>query len=363
MDDYAGHRGTVADPDYCPNCGIELGDPGVFCSACGTRCRPDPGERSATPGDGAPSGGEFRGAGAGRGPAAPDDEDDDYAESARAFRRRIEDWEVDGWEVESYRGDSAVLVGRSYGSWGAHALVFLLTGWFTLGLGNLVYGIYRHQSDPDRVVLRRGGPTAGASRRRRSGSTGNALLGLAVFLLGVALLVPFPPDATGALLAAFLFAVGAVVFPPTRRRIDDRHPVSTFGRVRSTEERVVRDPTLPCTACSAPVENGVERRFREEFVVAGFPLATTDEGANHYCRDCAPGPSDLDDGVEGDAIDAELAAIADEGSHAEAATGADVGDPADGESPDAESAGPDEAETPDPDEAPATDREVERSRE
>lgn len=32
---------------------------------------------------------------------------------------------------------------------------------------------------------------------------------------------------------------------------------------------------------------GLVRRYREEFAVAGVPVYTRSEGKNHYCPDCA----------------------------------------------------------------------------
>lgn len=290
-------RGTMAAPDYCPNCGTELADPGVFCSQCGMRCRDErPGSvdrRSERP-DRSPS-------------------RDPVGESPEAFTRRIEEWLVEGWEVESDRGDSVVLVDRSLGSAAGHVVVFLLTVWFTGGLGNLAYAFYKHQVDQEKVLLRRGvggtDPGTPGRRVRDSPSAGNLLLGVGLILLGVLFLASGPIAATDLLVAAFLFVAGGAFLPPLRRRLRERRPVSTTGRVRSTEERVLRDPNRACTVCAEPVEEGVERRYREEFFLAGIPLFTTEAGSNPYCRACATDEPSGVAGRPGD-LDAELATLA-----------------------------------------------------
>lgn len=326
-----GDRGTLSDPDYCPNCGTELGDPGIYCSRCGTHCRSDAAGEAAEDADRADAGtgsgttgpaprGPGPGEGPGSGGSGSDDGDGgDGGESPEAFRRRVEDWLVEGWEVESDRGDSVVLVDRGYGSAGGHLAVFLLTAWFTAGIGNLVYAIYKHQSAPDKVVLRRGGRTSRRDRRlreRRGYSTGNLLAGVGLMLIGILFIASGPFDVTGLALGLFFLFAGGVVFPPLRRRLRNRHPATSFGRVRSTEERVIRDPDRPCTVCGSPIEEGVERRYSEEVALAGIPLYTSEEGDNPYCQECADdrlgGPDVTDDVTGTDALDAELAAMTDE---------------------------------------------------
>ncbi len=92
-------------------------------------------------------------------------------------------------------------------------------------------------------------------------------------------------------IVAFLFLTfGVAVNPSLRRKIARRHALSRFGRVSSVDDRVIHpdeDCRERCVACDSRVNAGVERRFREEFVVAGLPVTTFTEGYNHYCLDCA----------------------------------------------------------------------------
>ncbi|PSQ15732.1 hypothetical protein BRD00_13260 [Halobacteriales archaeon QS_8_69_26] len=291
-------RGPMAAPDYCPNCGNELGDPGVYCSQCGHRCRDDGEHRSDSR----------------SGQSERSSSGDPVDESPEAFTRRVEEWLVEGWEVESDQGDSVVLVDRNLGTVPGHALVFLLTVWFTGGLGNLAYAFYKHQFDQEKVLLRRGGGGNAHStpgrRMRSQSSTGSAILGVGLILLGLLFVASGPLDVTGVLLGAFLLFAGGAIFPPIRRRLRERRPVSNWGRVRSTEERVIHDPNRACTVCAEPVESGVERRYHEEFLAAGIPLFTTEEGSNPYCRECAASDSPrVGEPTDPGDIDAELASL------------------------------------------------------
>ncbi len=83
---------------------------------------------------------------------------------------------------------------------------------------------------------------------------------------------------------------GVFVNPPFRRRLNRRQTITRFGRVRSVDRRVlhaVEGRSEPCVECSTRMTEGMIRRYREEFVVAGVPVYTLSEGKNHYCPDCA----------------------------------------------------------------------------
>ncbi|WP_114575459.1 hypothetical protein [Saliphagus sp. LR7] len=89
---------------------------------------------------------------------------------------------------------------------------------------------------------------------------------------------------------AFFLSFGAAVTPAIRRRLGRRHSVTEFGHVRTVDRRVVReeeDEVFRCTACDLPAREGLVRRYREEYAVAGVPLYTESEGHNHYCLECA----------------------------------------------------------------------------
>jgi hypothetical protein len=92
------------------------------------------------------------------------------------------------------------------------------------------------------------------------------------------------------MLAFVLVSLGIFVNPGMRRRLNRRHGLSRFGRVQSVDYRVIRADERcleRCVECQCRVEEGLVRRYREEFALAGLPVYTSAEGHNHYCLDCA----------------------------------------------------------------------------
>ena len=75
-------------------------------------------------------------------------------------RREIEDALSMGWRIESEGPDRVVLVDRSFGTVFGHLIVALLTFWWTMGLGNLVYAAYKYVNDTRRKVVWDEPPTA-----------------------------------------------------------------------------------------------------------------------------------------------------------------------------------------------------------
>lgn len=69
------------------------------------------------------------------------------------------------------------------------------------------------------------------------------------------------------------YAAGYVAYAPTE-----------FGSARGIE--TLSAQVTSCTVCGESDENGVCRRYGEQRVVAGVPLATTEEGENWYCGNC-----------------------------------------------------------------------------
>lgn len=253
------------DSPQCPDCGADIDPTDVYCSECGAQCRiTESGDR-----------------------ADPEtDDEDDRGESRAAFRRRVHRKVAKGWEIEHEGDDSVVLIDRSLGRPGVHILLFFLTG----GVGNAVYAGYKYFSDTEKQILRRGElgaperPTDddGPSFKRTAGGLGLVLLG-ALFAFGGDF------DLGSLLFGWYLIVIGAYLLPQVRERFADRHSVTSFGTVRSTEESVVHDVDAPCSACMGPIDQGVERTYRREKVFAGVPLYTVDSGSNYYCRDCAMG--------------------------------------------------------------------------
>lgn len=75
-------------------------------------------------------------------------------------RQEIEDALATGWRIESEGPDRVVLVDRNFGSLGGHLVVALLTFWWTMGLGNLLYAAYKYVNDTRRRVVWDEPPTA-----------------------------------------------------------------------------------------------------------------------------------------------------------------------------------------------------------
>lgn len=65
----------------------------------------------------------------------------------------VDDYITQGYNITSRGEKSTMLRKNSWGSGGGHLLVALLTVWWTLGIGNLVYAIVSHYK-ADRVLVR-----------------------------------------------------------------------------------------------------------------------------------------------------------------------------------------------------------------
>jgi predicted nucleic acid-binding Zn ribbon protein len=300
--------------NYCPNCGSLLGQDVNYCSQCGTQCR------EVTPASDDPEDHTSNNN------TTSDDRDDQFI----AFRNRVQSRLLDGWDIEHDYGDSVVLVDREIGSLWIHAPLLLFTG----GVGNLAYEWYSHSYNADRMIMQSDGTdyaakntdfddfrgTGGSTRShllglmsflntnlddvretRDGGSVGSYLLGSLLFLIGVSAIVSSPLSLAAIVFGLLTLTGAAWTLPPTRRRLKNRHPVTRFGSVRSTDEETVTDPNTPCVVCASSIEEGIKRTYREEYAIAGVPLFTTETGENHYCRECAGGDiADTGIGMEAD---------------------------------------------------------------
>ncbi len=90
---------------------------------------------------------------------------------------------------------------------------------------------------------------------------------------------------------AILFIIsGVLVNPRFRRRLDRRYRPSRFGRVKTVEDRIqsaTDGRQRPCVVCGSSSKEGLVRRYRQKYVVAGVALWTLSENHNFYCPDCA----------------------------------------------------------------------------
>jgi hypothetical protein len=249
---------------YCSHCGGELGPSMNFCPGCG-RPSDDPGsaDPNARPG----------------------------------LERRIAAAMRDGWELEHDFGDHVVMVDRTFGGRNEHLVIAALTIWWTMGLGNALYGLYRYVGDAERMVLRAEEFDGNTAESPSHWDTATRLAGAGCVATALAL-VALAAVLAGSTAAPFLAAVGiglATVgiglFPGVRRRLGQRRSVSTNGRTKSVDERSIIDYDRPCAACSEPVGRGIERVYRKGFYALGVPV-TVSEGRNAYCRRCANAESD-----------------------------------------------------------------------
>ncbi|MDG5818757.1 hypothetical protein [Natronococcus sp. A-GB7] len=141
-------------------------------------------------------------------------------------------------------------------------LLYGIAGWLTVGVGLLLTG-----------AAFAFGYSVAAGAARVDAAVGAGLLALFVLLAGLVTV-----------------ALGLFLNPRFRRRLDRRHELTQFGRVRSVDRRVVRpeeDCLERCVDCGDRVEKGLVRRYREEYALAGLPVYTRSEGYNHYCLECA----------------------------------------------------------------------------
>lgn len=84
----------------------------------------------------------------------------------KRLQREVDDLVAQGWRIEEETPDRVVLVDREFGSLWSHLLVAVLTFWFSMGLGNVVWAAYNYVANSRRRVLWDDGescPTCGAT--------------------------------------------------------------------------------------------------------------------------------------------------------------------------------------------------------
>lgn len=272
-----------ANPNFCSHCGSAIDGDVNYCPQCGTQCR------ETTPADETAARPEPTASTTAHSEASSTADRTDRAD----FRRRVDSYLVDGWELESDRGDKVLIRNPEYGSVGVHILLLV----FTTGIGNLAYGWYKYNRGGERRILRLDGDdTVGipSDVANESNSTVGIPADVAGYIGGAFSLLMGAVFLTSgglplALLGVLFFVAALWLMPATRQRLQNRHPPTTFGHTQSTDETTRVDPDKPCVVCSKAIDEGVERSYREEYVLAGIPLFTTDAGENHYCRSCASG--------------------------------------------------------------------------
>ncbi|WP_435154380.1 zinc ribbon domain-containing protein [Haladaptatus sp. DFWS20] len=265
--------GSRSSSNFCSRCGSTLTPGSSFCSQCGTAVG-----LGSKPGFGATS--EF-------------DFGSELGRDRSSFRRRIEDLSVEGWDVKHDYGDRVVMINRGFGSIPIHIVLLM----FTSGVGNLFYAWYSYSPGADRVELRADGSeeymaedSFSTNWTLRSAASFILASALGVFITVFGLLVLW--TTMGLIETAFgvtFLLLGLLSLLLAPQHIPGFKSPTMFGNVRSTDEKIISDPTVPCTACSAPVGTGVKRTFSKKRYVAGIPVETVNEGKNRYCRSCARG--------------------------------------------------------------------------
>ena len=252
----------TSSPNFCSSCGARLNEGAAFCSQCG-----DP------VGDGS-VGDVSRGAAGGH--------------ERSAFRERVREYRVNGWDVEQDYGDRVVVRKRGFGSIPAHVVLFFLTG----GIGNVLYAWYRYGPGASRAELRAdgrerwidGGSGDGGWLWEAAGTvTGILLVAFLLFWLSAIT----GGDAVVGMAAVSVFLLLSVAYYLLSRRTGGRRSLTTFGRERSIDETPTTDGSESCVVCGRGTPSGVVREYAERFYVAGVPVWTFEEGENRYCRACA----------------------------------------------------------------------------
>lgn len=70
------------------------------------------------------------------------------------LQQKVDDAKVEGWKLKSEQGDRVIMYKPNYGSLGGHVIIALLTVWWTLGLGNVLYAAYKYFAHSDKYVIR-----------------------------------------------------------------------------------------------------------------------------------------------------------------------------------------------------------------
>jgi hypothetical protein len=335
---------------HCPHCGTETTADHSYCINCGgdlsalhevTAADHDLPERDGQTDSDRTGSGPSATNRAGSGRRATDRTEGGQTDPRVAFRKRVRYLVGNGWDIEYDAGSEVVLADRGIGSIGVHILLLMFTG----GLGNLLYGWYRYSVTPTKVLLRATetdpgyevvdpseGGTAVETDGESTGSLSRFAYGLGSLVVGILLILTTGFELAPSLFGGLFVLLSFFLIPPIRRRIENRHPPTTFGSTESVEERYVTDTDHPCTVCGDRVEDGLVRDYKREQVFAGIPLYTMENGENHYCAECNSDRAELPTGYgapqevseppsgEFDDIDRELAQLREDSTGSDTAT-------------------------------------------
>lgn len=65
-------------------------------------------------------------------------------ESRKEMERTVEDFLTRGYKIKDEGQESMMLKKKNWGTGGMHVVIAVLTIWWTLGLGNVAYAIYKY---------------------------------------------------------------------------------------------------------------------------------------------------------------------------------------------------------------------------
>ena len=77
-----------------------------------------------------------------------------HADTQREREQIVDTFITQGYSVVTQGETSTRVRYRDYGGVGAHVLVFIVFGWWTLGVANLLYAVYRRHRTTDTVVVK-----------------------------------------------------------------------------------------------------------------------------------------------------------------------------------------------------------------
>lgn len=69
------------------------------------------------------------------------------------LQQQVDELVAQGWTIDHESSDRLVMINRAYGSLTSHVLVAILTIWWTMGLGNVLWAAYNYVAESERRVL------------------------------------------------------------------------------------------------------------------------------------------------------------------------------------------------------------------
>lgn len=70
------------------------------------------------------------------------------------LKRKVDDLKTEGWKVSEEGNNRAVMMKPDYGGLGIHIIIFIIFGWWTLGIANAAYAGWCYFKRSDKRVVR-----------------------------------------------------------------------------------------------------------------------------------------------------------------------------------------------------------------